>query len=172
MSKKGLSALSGMLAVILLTVIDQFTKYLAFTRLRGQASVMLIPGVFELEYVENRGAAFGLFADSRWIFMIGSLVVFLALLFLYYRLPLSGKYRPLRMVCIGLCAGAVGNMIDRIWRGYVIDFFYFSLIDFPVFNVADCYVVLSIAVFLYLFFFCYKEEDFAFLQKGRKKDEN
>ncbi|MDO5422801.1 MAG: signal peptidase II [Eubacteriales bacterium] len=170
MSKKGLSALSGVLSVVLLTLADQFTKYLAFTRLRGQASVVLISGVFELEYVENRGAAFGLMKDSRWVFMIGSILIFFLLLLLYYKLPLDKKYQPLRTVCIFLCAGAVGNLIDRLWRGYVIDFFYFSLIDFPVFNVADIYVVLSIAAFLYLFFFKYKEEDFAFLQKRTKNE--
>lgn len=60
-------------------------------------------------------------------------------------------------------------MIDRVFRGYVIDFFYFSLIDFPVFNVADIYVVVSILVLVYLFLAVYKEEDFDFLQKRKKK---
>ena len=75
----------------------------------------------------------------------------------------------MRILTTFLGAGAVGNMIDRVFRGYVIDFFYFSLIDFPVFNVADIYVVVSILVLVYLFLAVYKEEDFDFLQKRKKK---
>ena len=169
MSKKGYSLLSGFLGVILLTVVDQFTKYLAFTRLRGQENWILIPGVFELEYVENRGAAFGILKDSRWIFMAGSVLIFCILIWLYYKTPLTKKYQPVRILTTFLGAGAVGNMIDRVFRGYVIDFFYFSLVDFPVFNVADIYVVVSILVLVYLFLAVYKEEDFDFLQKRKKK---
>ena len=98
MSKKGYSLLSGFLGVILLTVVDQFTKYLAFTRLRGQENWILIPGVFELEYVENRGAAFGILKDSRWIFMAGSILIFCILIWLYYKTPLTKKYQPVRIL--------------------------------------------------------------------------
>ena len=77
-------------------------------------------------------------------------------------LPPDRKYRPLRIVGIMLSAGALGNMIDRIWHHYVIDFLYFSLIRFPVFNVADIYVCVSCGALLILVLFFYKEEDLQF----------
>ena len=80
------------------------------------------------EYVENRGAAFGILKDSRWIFMAGSILIFCILIWLYYKTPLTKKYQPVRILTTFLGAGAVGNMIDRVFRGYVIDFFYFSLL--------------------------------------------
>lgn len=171
MTRKRTARLWGTAGFLLLTLLDQLTKYLAYTCLRGHGAAVILPGIFELSYVENRGAAFGLFADSRWIFMIGTLAVLAGVLLFYFRLPKEKKYLPLRVLCVFLASGAVGNMIDRIARGYVIDFFYAVLIDFPVFNVADIYVVLSIAAMLYLFLFRYKEEDFAFL-RGVGKDSN
>ena len=83
-------------------------------------------------------------------------------------MPENRRYLPLRSCAVLLCAGAVGNMIDRVRLGYVIDFFYFRLIDFPIFNVADCYVVAACIVFALLVLFYYREEDdFSFL--SRKK---
>ena len=169
MSKKALSAVSGFLVMVLLVLGDQYVNYLAFTRLRGQAPFVVIPDVFELEYLENTGAAFGLFQNARWVFMIGTVLVIAAVLVVYYLLPMEKKYRPLRVIAVFLCAGAAGNMIDRVFRGYVIDMFSFSLIDFPIFNLADVYVVLSMAAFLYFFLFRYKESDFDFLTKKREK---
>lgn len=171
MSKKGYSLLSGFLGVILLTVVDQFTKYLAFTRLRGQENWILIPGVFELEYVENRGAAFGILKDSRWIFMAGSILIFCILIWLYYKTPLTKKYQPVRILTTFLGAGAVGNMIDRVFRGYVIDFFYFSLIDFPVFNVADIYVVCPFWYWSIYFWLYIRRKILTFSKRGRRKHE-
>lgn len=155
---------------LFLVGIDQLTKLCALTVLRDHSAVNVLTGIFELTYVENRGAAFGLLSDCRWIFMLGSAVILFFVTAVYLRLPLTEKYAPIRAVCVFLAAGAVGNMIDRIFRGYVIDFFYFSLIDFPVFNMADIYVVGSIAVFLYLFLFRYKEEDFSFLRRNERSD--
>ena len=75
-------------------------------------------------------------------------------------MPENRRYLPLRICAVLLCAGAVGNMIDRIFRGYVVDFFYFKLIDFPVFNVADIYVTTAAVILIVLIVFLYKEEDF------------
>lgn len=78
------------------------------------------------------------------------------------------KYMPLRICSILLIAGAVGNLIDRVRLNYVIDFFYFKLIDFPIFNVADCYVVVACIIFAFLILFYYKEDsDFDFLRKQK-----
>lgn len=76
------------------------------------------------------------------------------------------------MLLILLVAGATGNMIDRVINGYVIDFLYFELIDFPIFNIADCYVVVSTIVAAFLIMFYYKDEDFeVFRTRGRKGEE-
>ena len=158
-----------LIGFVILVGLDQWTKGLASAYLKGNSPLVLIRGVFELYYSENRGAAFGILKDSRWIFMVGSILIFCVLIWLYYKTPLTKKYQPVRILSTFLGAGAVGNMIDRVFRGYVIDFFYFSWIDFPVFNVADIYVVMSILVLVYLFLAVYKEEDFDFLQKRKKK---
>ncbi len=104
----------------------------------------MIPGVFEFSYVENRGAAFGILQNQRWIFLIATLVISLLLLRLYITLPKEKMYHPVRFSLLLILSGAVGNMIDRVGRRYVVDFLYFKLIDFPVFNLADCYVVIGV----------------------------
>ena len=79
--------------------------------------------------------------------------------YVYGRIPTERKFFPLHGICIALFAGAIGNFIDRILHNYVIDFFYFSLINFPIFNVADIYVTCAMALFIILFLFYYKEAD-------------
>ncbi len=148
---------------------DQFTKYLAVSHLKDQAPFVLIDGIFELRYLENRGAAFGMMQDMRYILAAGAVLVCAVILYLYLIMPARRRYIPLRVCAVFLCAGAVGNLIDRIRLGYVIDFFYFRLIDFPIFNVADCYVVAACIVFALLILFYYKEEDdFSFLSRNKK----
>lgn len=158
--KKQVSLIWGGIALILLLVFDQITKYLAYTVLRTEGPFVLIPGVFELRYLENQGAAFGMMKNMQWIFILFALVISAAAIFIYPRIPMEQKFKPLRILCMTLTAGAWGNMIDRILHKFVIDFLYFSLIDFPIFNVADIYVCVSTAVFLLLTLFYYKEEDF------------
>ena len=79
------------------------------------------------------------------------------------------KYIPLKILCGMITAGGIGNLIDRVRLNYVVDFIYFSLIDFPVFNVADIYVTTSMILLLILVFFYYKDEDFQFLKWKREK---
>ncbi len=154
--------LFGLVSLILLVGIDQYTKYLADLYLNGQDSFVLIENVFELSYLENKGAAFGILQNKRYIFLVITVLVMIGIGYAYYKLPKEKRYLPLRGICVTLTAGAVGNMIDRIGRGYVIDFFYFKLIDFPVFNVADIYVVVSAILFMILMLFYYKEDEFSF----------
>ena len=79
-------------------------------------------------------------------------------------MPATKHYTPLRIVAVFVAAGAIGNMIDRLKNGFVVDFFYFSLIDFPIFNVADIYVTVSMAVLFLLILTLYKDDDFHFLK--------
>ena len=160
---------SGLACFIILVFIDQVTKYLACIYLKPMCGFELISGIFQLYYLENRGAAFGMLHDRQLFFVAAALVITLVISLIYLKIPPDRKYEPLRLVSIVLASGAVGNMIDRIFRGYVVDFLYFSLIDFPVFNVADCYVCVGIAALILLLFTCYKEESFDFLIPSQKK---
>lgn len=160
----------GLAGILLLTFIDQWTKYLAVLHLKNQESIVLIPGVFQLQYLENHGAAFGILQGQQWIFFLMTIVYLVAAVWIYLRIPKTKKYFPLHMIAVVLTAGALGNFIDRISQGYVVDFFYFSLIDFPIFNVADIYVVLSFIGLAICILFVYKDKDFAFLNLKKKEN--
>lgn len=160
----------GLAGILLLTFIDQWTKYLAVLHLKNQESIVLIPGVFQLQYLENHGAAFGILQGQQWIFFLMTIVYLVAAVWIYLRIPKTKKYFPLHMIAVVLTAGALGNFIDRISQGYVVDFFYFSLIDFPIFNVADIYVVLSFIGLAICILFVYKDEDFAFFNLKKKEN--
>lgn len=150
--------------------LDQFTKGLAVAHLKGAQPITLIPGVLELRYLENRGAAFG-FLQNQKVFFIGMTCLVLALLlYALWRMPASAPYRMFHIMGGILGAGALGNFLDRLRLDYVVDFIYISLIDFPIFNVADMYIS-GICMFgLIIVFFGHPEEkDFAFLLPGRKK---
>lgn len=158
-----LYGISGLIGTVVLTLLDQWTKHLAVTYLAGQDDIILIPGVFQLQYLENRGAAFGIMQNKVWIFAILTIVYLIAAVWIYFRIPRQKKYLLLQIIAILLTAGALGNFIDRVRLGYVVDFFYFSLIDFPIFNVADILVVVSFILLAICILFVYKEEDFSFL---------
>lgn len=153
------SSLIALFAVLALVLVDQYTKWLAVSYLKGRASIELITNGLELSYLENSGAAFGMLQNQRAFFLIltGILTVGIASLFL--RTPKTRRYLPLRVCMVVLTAGAIGNFIDRLLYGYVVDFIYISLIDFPVFNVADIYVTLTFFVLFFLLLFYYKEEE-------------
>ena len=159
----GLCALAGILSVLLLTFLDQYTKFLAQTRLAGQPPCVLIKGVLELKYLENTGIAFGLLEGKRVFFLLICLLFFALGIYLFIKIPKEKYYLPLLMILFLMLSGAVGNFIDRVWRGYVVDFIYFSLIDFPIFNFADIYVVCGSIFLVIVVYLKYKDEDFAFL---------
>lgn len=144
---------------VLLTFIDQFSKYLAAHYLR-EKDIELIPGILELHYLENRGAAWGILQNQTWLLATITLIVLIVIVAAYIKLPGTKRFRLLRFCLVLLAAGALGNFIDRIFNHYVVDFIYVSLIDFPVFNLADCFVCISAVLILYCILFRYKEDDF------------
>lgn len=150
------------IVIVLLVILDQWTKVLAVKHLMYTDGITLIPGVFRLYYLENRGSAFGLMQNQKGFFVFFTIFVLAALTLLYRRIPDTKRMLPLKIAGVLIYAGAIGNFIDRVRQSYVVDFFYFELIDFPIFNVADIYVVVSCILFLLLIFFYYKEEDFSF----------
>ena len=160
------------LCIALLGVLaDQFTKYLAVACLKDRPAFPLIPGVLELRYLENRGAAFGLLQNQKIFFVIMTCLILAFCLYVLTRMPSGKKYRIWHVTGGLLMAGALGNFIDRLRLDYVIDFIYIRLIDFPIFNVADILITCVCVIALILVFFGrYREEDFAFLtRKGREK---
>ena len=151
-----------------LLLIDQLTKLWAVKILKPIGSIKIIHNVLEIYYVENRGAAFGIMQNKQWFFLIITLAVLVGLLWISGKIPEEKHFIPLKACLYFVGAGAVGNMIDRVFRKYVVDFIYFSLINFPVFNVADCYITVSTVILLIALFFCYQDDDFSFLKPSGK----
>lgn len=160
--------LKGIAGVAILVILDQITKFWARTVLINK-DIIVADGIFRFHYLENTGAAFGIFKDKVFIFVLLTLIVLAFIGFYYGRLPQGKRYLPLHVLFIMLFSGAMGNLIDRIFHGYVVDFMYFELIDFPVFNLADCYVTFSALFLIVLFLFFYKEEEQQWLRIGKKK---
>ena len=161
--------LKGCTIIFILTFLDQGSKYFVLTRLKKTPDIILIPGVLQLHYLENRGMAFGLFEGKIPVFVILCVLFFCVFFYVYARIPRTGYYLPLTITSLIMVSGALGNFIDRVFRKYVVDFIYFSLIDFPVFNMADIYVVCSGILLVILVCFKYKnDEDYHFLRL--KKD--
>lgn len=167
MKKK--SCILGSIMMLALVCLDQFTKYLAVTKLKDGNSVVLIKDVFQLHYLENRGAAFGMLQGGKIFFIVFTLILIVAMAYIYWRSPMEKRFLWIRMIIVTLMAGAFGNLIDRVRLDYVIDFFYFELIDFPIFNVADIYVCCSVVFLLIMYILYYKEEDMEALLPSRKK---
>ena len=140
-------------------ILDQLSKYMAVHFLQGTDGIDLIPGVFRLTYLENRGAAFGVLQGQQWFFYLITAVILVVVVLAYVRIPAGRKFLPLQICAVFIVSGALGNLIDRVRLGYVVDFFYFELIDFPVFNVADIFVTVSAVLLAVLLLLYYKEED-------------
>ena len=169
MMKRASLLVTDFMLFVILVIADQLTKHLAVVRLKNQAAYNLINGILEFNYLENRGAAFGVLQNQKYFFVFVALIFIGVIVFVLIKVPTQKKYYSLNILLVMIAAGAVGNMIDRVRYDYVVDFIYFSLIDFPTFNVADIYVTCGIAALVFLLFFRYKEEnDFDFLKPGHK----
>lgn len=160
----------GVIFSSLLILADQLTKVWAVRNLMDKEPISILDGVFQLRYLENRGAAFGLMNGLQWLFLIGTVICVVIIFYVYAKTPVDRKYRFLRIIMVLLFSGALGNAIDRIRQNYVVDFLYFELIDFPIFNVADCYVTIGSTLLLITFFFYYKEQDFDYLFHKKQID--
>lgn len=161
---------AAVLSFLALILFDQWSKLLAISHLKGKEPVEIIPGVFELHYLENKGAAFGMMEGKQLFFVVIALAAVLFVAYAYFKIPWEKRFHALRVLGIAIAGGAVGNLIDRIFRGYVVDFFYFRLINFPIFNVADIYVSVATAVLAVMILFFYKEEELERIFSSRKKE--
>ena len=172
----------SVLTIIMLVILDQLTKFQAVVKLKNGSPFVIIDGVFELRYLENQSAAFGFdivsffqkifkikyftenpeaFLTAKMvIFAIVTIVVVILLMIFYSHIPQTKRFLGINLILIFFVAGAIGNLIDRIVNNYVVDFFYFKLINFPIFNVADIYVTVAAFAMIILGLFYYKEEDY------------
>ena len=146
-----------LIVVIAVLVLDQASKIIcaAWLPTLPNHTYPLIDGVFELAYVENRGAAFGVLQNARWFFIVLTVAACAALI--WFMVKQHHKLHKLMRVCLALIvAGALGNFIDRLFLGYVRDMFYFSLINFAVFNVADAAISVGGVLLVIDVLFCKK----------------
>ena len=167
--KKKKFLIIDIILMILMVALDQFTKYLAVINLQNKAPFVILDGILELNFLKNFGAAFGMLQNQKIIFLIIAVLILIIIAYVIFKLPDDKKYDILNYVLVFIAAGAIGNMIDRIRHEYVVDFIYFVLINFPIFNVADIYVTVATFMFIFLFLFYYKENDFDFISFKKKK---
>lgn len=161
--KRSVMICIDLVVAILLLALDQFTKHLAIVNLKGQSAKVLIDGVLELQYLENRGSAFGMLQNQKFFILFVGIVFLAVILFFLFKLPQKKKFCSIHILLSIIIAGGVGNMVDRFRFDYVVDFISFVLIDYPIFNVADCYIVCATITLFILLMFVFKEKDLEFL---------
>ena len=119
--------------------VDQVTKYLTVANIALHQRLEFIPGVLNLTYVQNTGAAFSSFEGMQWLFAAIFILFTVAIVYEYFKKPMP--FTKLERWCIfAVYGGGLGNMIDRLRLGYVVDMIETEFISFPVFNVADCFI--------------------------------
>ena len=163
MRKRTKMLLIDVVVMLVLLGLDQLTKYLAIINLKNHSAVILWDGVLELNYLENRGSAFGMLQNQKFFILFIGVVFLAVILFFLFKLPEEKKFCTVHILLSAIVAGGVGNMIDRLRFDYVVDFISFVLIHFPIFNVADCYIVVATIVLFLLFLFVFEEKDLEFL---------
>lgn len=145
-------------------LLDQLSKLLTSTLMTLGESIPLWEGVLHITYIQNRGAAFGMLANSRWVFLTVSTVTILALA---AYLAMTKRRDTLFLLSLSMIlSGGIGNMIDRLALGYVVDFIDFRLIDFAVFNGADSFVCVGAALLVLAILFEKSEPQDALPEEG------
>jgi len=152
------------LFVVLITVLDQLTKFLVVANIPLYADVPVIPGLFHLTYVQNTGAAFSALQGMHWLFIL-VFVLFAAGIVWEFSCNRLGFTTFERWCVVAVFAGGLGNMIDRIRLGYVVDMIEVEFIRFPVFNVADCFITCGCILLLVHLFFLNRD----FWKDGKKQ---
>lgn len=170
--KRSKQLIYALIIFVICIAIDQATKYYAMTYISKHSPIRVLGDFFVLYYHENRGAAWGIMQGKQWFLIVVSIVILFVLIACLCKIPSTKRHLPLQISIWLIIAGAVGNMIDRIIRNYVVDFLYLQKIDFPIFNVADCYVTVGAAILIILLLFVYKEDELDFIGKSKKEDKD
>ena len=132
--------------------IDQLTKILVSKNMALYESIPVIPKVFNITYIQNRGAAFGMLSDKIYVVLPITVVVIGICIFIYLKNKGESKIFDYAMLLI--VTGAIGNVMDKLTRGFVVDFLNFEFMDFPVFNVADISVCTGAGLLIIYILFC------------------
>ena len=154
---------------IFLIAFDQLLKIYVEKNVALNDSVTVIPNVLSFTNVHNYGAAWGSFSGYRVLLIAITLICLAVLIYVYISLNKDLNKRGKILLSL-IAAGSFGNLIDRIFLGYVRDMFEVLFVDFPVFNVADIFVTLGCIAFAILVIFVYKDRDFDFLDPRKKND--
>ena len=135
---------------------DQVTKFLTVANIPIYQDIPFLPGVLNLTYVQNTGAAFSSFEGQQWLFALIFLVFTGLILFEYFKKPMG--FATFERWCIAaIYGGGLGNMIDRVRMGYVVDMIETSFMEFPVFNVADCFITCGCVLLMGHLVLCNKQ---------------
>jgi len=162
--------LISVLIIALLVAIDQISKVIAYNTLAVNGNASTIKNaVFSFYYVENTGISFSMLNSKMTLIIIITTIILICLLYVLVKTPKTLYYIPFSITLSVIVAGAIGNLYDRIFRGYVIDFIMLEFINFPVFNFADICVCVGLLVLVILIFFRYKDKDFEFIFKFKGK---
>lgn len=132
---------------------DYITKFLAFKYLKGQSYIEFIKNILNLSYIENRGAAFGILQNQKIFFAIVTFISLVAIAYYFFSLQNTKIDNIAKLSLVFIFSGALGNFIDRIFRGYVIDFIELAFFDFPVFNLADIFLTIGFIIFGFILLF-------------------
>lgn len=135
---------------------DQITKYLLVSSVPLYGHVPFIPGFLDITYVQNTGAAFSSFEGQQWLFALIFLVFTVGIVYEYFKKPMAFTAAE-RWMIAAIYGGGVGNMIDRVRMGYVVDMIETQFMDFPVFNVADCFITCGVILLIISLVFFNKE---------------
>ena len=165
--------IKALVCCLILIIFDQWTKYMVLNHVKPIRTIPLIDGILSFTYHENRGAVWGIMQGQIPVLIISTVIILAVVLFIFSRIPDTKKYVWLRIVSVLIVSGAIGNFIDRVFRQYVVDFIYFELINFPIFNVADIYVCVASGLLILVSLLVYKDDsdfDFLSLKKGEKHE--
>ena len=132
-------------------ILDQLTKAIVVSQMALYEEVPFLPGLIRFYHTRNTGAAFSMFSDNRWVFMVFSVIAMIIMTYLLVKF--HGRHWLLSVSLAAVLGGGIGNMIDRVLSGYVVDFLDFQFMKFAVFNVADIFVTCgSVALAVYILF--------------------
>lgn len=183
MNKRVFKYIKFILCSLVLVIIDQYTKFAVVDKIGKTETHVVIKKLLSFQYVENTGVAFGILSGKSVFIIIFAIIISLIICYLIHQIEsailnnkenstinyksFKKKFTFIQIILVFVISGSIGNLIDRIRYGYVVDFLKFEFIDFPVFNVADCYVTISAVVLLVTLIFFIKENELE-LVKFRK----
>lgn len=166
--RKRFITIVNIIVMIFCVVSDRALKIYSTKKLKDHPNKPIINGILELRYLENSGAAFGLLEGQKSFFILVAIIILLVIFYAMYNMPGKRRFYPGNVALALIAGGAMGNLIDRILYSTVQDMIYFSVIRFPIFNLADFFITIGTVSLLLLILHLYKEDDLNFLKFKEK----